>query len=270
MPEAEVEKTPYWIKWVIGGDPEWTAMGPEGEIGCFNDRIEALTATADVMSLPLDMVDMGDTFHDLPDGDCWMTVTERAEPYKPPYIPPTLDWQIEGLIEEGSPVVDTSESAQWGWRGTALNRPGGLRVCWTIPGKTDGTFRWSITSITFGSGLDLSLRAGRNRAVDWLCERLGIANRMPTSPVFSAVGGGRWRLNIFPDTTVNFDPAPGDEESDVFIVPALAEIAAPDEQFGDGTFIVDAEAIKAIVEWVCANPSAVSHENLDRDAGGGG
>lgn len=92
-------------------------MGPEGEIGCFNDRIEALTATADVMSLPLDMVDMGDTFHDLPDGDCWMTVTERAEPYKPPYIPPTLDWQIEGLIEEGSPVVDTSESAQWGWRG---------------------------------------------------------------------------------------------------------------------------------------------------------
>ena len=246
----------------------WLINGPQGYLErehgepAFETRVGALEALEEHLGF---QIIMGHEFNDL-DGDIgfWHTIERRQTPRPPPpTIPPTLDWQIEGLLLEGSPVVDTANSAQYGYRGMVLNRPGGLRVLWDPPQKHDDdadTFRYYITSMTMQSGLDLSLRAGRNRAVDWLCDRLGIRNMMPTSPVFGGMGDGVWQLLIFPNVTINFSAEEMENPSRAVSTFHVAELGSlgdqnqlpgleGENQFEDGTFIMDALAIKAIVEW---------------------
>lgn len=245
-------------------DGSWVITGPEGHFEyepgeyIFKDRVTCLETLEAYLGF---QVIMDTEFNELDGGyGYWHAVRKRNNPRPPPpYIPPTLAWDIEGLLVEGSPVVDTSRSAQYGYRGLVLDRPGGLRVIWDVPDHHDEgeKFRYYITSITAGSGLDLSLRAGRNRAVDWVAERLGASNVLPTSPVFAAMGEGRWRLSILPDMAVHFVPEPEATSPDAdatFVVPALTTLpnmnTIESATFDDGTFTGDALAIKAIVEWM--------------------
>lgn len=240
----------------------WVITGPDGHFEyepgeyIFKDRVKCLETLEAYLGC---QVIMGHEFNDLDNGGgYWHTVRKRNSPRPPPpYIPPTLSLNIEGLLIDGSPVVDTAESAQYGYRGLVLDRPGGLRVLWDVPDHNDEgeKFRYYITSITGGSGLDLSLRAGRNRAVDWMAERLGLPNLMPTSPLFGALGEGRWRLTVFPGVDIDFVPAPEATDANAtFVAPGLAKLpnmnSTDPETFADGTFVGDGLAIKAIVEWM--------------------
>ena len=275
-------RTPYWIRWATGSSPEWVAMGPGGAIGGFDDRIDALAAVAEALHLDVSHMEMG---HLREEGagsraeSYWASVTPRDKPYEPPHIPPTLDWRIPDLLQEGSPVVDTGVSAQWGYRGTIIDRGDGLRVNWAYPPQhAEGSSPYMVTSITGGTGLDLSLRRGRNRAVDWIvecvCEHVQIDNRAATTPAFEAFSD-QWRIQIIPGVSVEFaagTPALRQAGSvAVILVPALGSLATtwdfrtspcnttgPQLKFDDGGQVEDALAIKAIVEWVYEHPDELA------------
>ena len=181
----------------------------------------------------------------------------------PPYIPPYLHWKIPGLLQEGSPVVDTSKSAQWGYRGTVLVYNYSLHVFWHIPAvdREEPTDAWMMTSITGGSGLNLSLRRGRDRAVEWVAERVldhaNIDNRYATAPWFTprqhiTPRERGWHLQIIPGVAVEFAAVPASRNPGsvaLFVVPGLVDCESP-HRFDDGGRVVDAMALKTIVEWV--------------------
>lgn len=121
-----------------------------------------------------------------------------------------MSWRVKGLLKDGSPLMDIGASAQTGYVGTAIIRDDdNPRSCWDYP-KEDGSRTYMITSMTWGASLNLMVREGRNRAVDYICEKMGLhMNEVSTTHLFaSSRRANRWKIVAAPFGLIHFEPPP--------------------------------------------------------------
>jgi hypothetical protein len=186
-------------------------------------------------------------------------MSDLSQPWEIPFLFP--NWRIEGLLTDGDPIMDTGVSAQLGYVGTAIYREGkGLRTMWDYPTwDDDGNLleerTWMITSTTWGTGLNLMKRAGRNRALEWICQTNGWEVGS-SGPLFGPSGRAqRWKI-ITSTGIIHFVADSSVQPSgDVgvlaqVVIPGLADLDRNDPtRLEDGSKLVDAQAVGLITEF---------------------